>query len=181
MSHPPAAAASTLYCLIPPWPGCVLVQSNSRTGALQRIHLVTDPLQTSQASPNDNPPPALAAAFQQFWTAGDGTALAQWPTDCQTVGTAFQQAVWQAITTIGPGETRSYQWVAQAVGRPKAARAVGQALAVNPLPLRWPCHRVVGHKGQLTGFMGAVVPHHATSIKQQLLTLEAHYSGGGAA
>jgi methylated-DNA-[protein]-cysteine S-methyltransferase len=71
-------------------------------------------------------------------------------------GTAFQQAVWRALLEIPRGETRSYAWVARWVGRPGAARAVGQAVGVNPLPLLVPCHRVVASDGGLGGFGGGL-------------------------
>ena len=58
----------------------------------------------------------------------------------------FTQAVLRAVSAIPAGETRSYAEVARAVGHPRAARAVGQALGANPLPLLIPCHRVVGSK-----------------------------------
>lgn len=71
-------------------------------------------------------------------------------------GTPFQQAVWRALLEIPRGETRSYAWVARRVGRPGAARAVGQAVGANPLPLLVPCHRVVASDGGLGGFGGGL-------------------------
>ena len=67
-------------------------------------------------------------------------------------GTPFQLAVWQTVMKIPYGETRSYRWVAEEVGRPRAARAVGRALAANPVPIIVPCHRVVGSDGGLRGY-----------------------------
>ena len=67
-------------------------------------------------------------------------------------GTPFQKAVWAALRDIPYGETRTYGEIAAAVGRPKAARAVGAANHVNPLLIVTPCHRVVGANGSLTGF-----------------------------
>ncbi len=81
-------------------------------------------------------------------------------------GTVFQQEVWDALLTIPFGETRTYKQIAEQIGRPKAIRAVGQALNRNPLPVIFPCHRVVGSAGQLTGFAGGI--HQ----KQRLLDLE---------
>jgi len=80
--------------------------------------------------------------------------------------TAFQQRVWLATRAIPRGQTRTYGQLAAQVGSPKAARAVGQALARNPWPVIVPCHRVVGHDGQLTGFGGGL------EMKQRLLALE---------
>lgn len=67
-------------------------------------------------------------------------------------GTAFQQRVWQALRAIPAGETRSYQEVAQAIGKPKAVRAVANACAANKLALIIPCHRVVRQSGALSGY-----------------------------
>jgi O-6-methylguanine DNA methyltransferase len=64
----------------------------------------------------------------------------------------FYRKVWLACATIPAGETRSYGWVAQQIGHPNAARAVGQALAANPFAPMIPCHRVVSSTGALTGF-----------------------------
>lgn len=66
--------------------------------------------------------------------------------------TAFQGMVWRATREIPYGGRRSYGDVANAIGRPKAARAVGAALAKNPCVIVVPCHRVVGASGALTGF-----------------------------
>jgi methylated-DNA-[protein]-cysteine S-methyltransferase len=71
-------------------------------------------------------------------------------------GTAFQQSVWQALTTIPYGSTCSYGAIAEAVGKPKASRAVGAANGQNPIPIIIPCHRVIGSTGKLTGFGGGL-------------------------
>ncbi len=67
-------------------------------------------------------------------------------------GTAFQQRVWQALREIPAGETRSYSAIATRIGAPKAARAVAQACAANPLAVAIPCHRVVRTDGSLSGY-----------------------------
>nr|WP_251136553.1 MGMT family protein [Exiguobacterium sp. s122] len=84
----------------------------------------------------------------------------------EMAGTPFQQSVWDALLTIPSGETRSYKEIAEQIGRPKAVRAVGQALNRNPLPVLFPCHRVIGSSGKLTGFAGGL------SEKQRLLEIE---------
>ena len=81
--------------------------------------------------------------------------------------TPFQRQVWQVTKLIPYGETRSYLWVAERIGKPKAMRAVGQALARNPLPIIIPCHRVVKSNGKLGGFTGGVM------MKRRLLNIEA--------
>ncbi len=81
-------------------------------------------------------------------------------------GTDFQNQVWHALTTIPYGETWSYQDLADAIGNPKAVRAVGMANGKNPISVVVPCHRVIGKSGKLTGYAGGV------ERKQRLLALE---------
>ena len=73
----------------------------------------------------------------------------------ETSGTPFQRSVWHAMARIPWGETWSYGQLADAIGRPASARPVGQAVARNPLPLIWPCHRVVASDG-LGGYGGGL-------------------------
>ena len=80
--------------------------------------------------------------------------------------TEFQRKVWQTARQIPYGETQSYGWVAERMGKPDAARAVGQALGRNPLPVIIPCHRVVAGGGGLGGFTGGL------EMKKYLLYLE---------
>ncbi len=82
-------------------------------------------------------------------------------------GTPFQLEVWDALSAIPYGQTRTYAQIAQAIGRPKALQAVGQACGHNPLPLFVPCHRVVGTAGKLGGYA------FGPAIKKFLLDLEA--------
>ncbi len=81
-------------------------------------------------------------------------------------GTAFQKRVWAALCDIPYGETRTYGQIAQAIGNPKASRAVGMANNKNPLMVLVPCHRVIGANGQLSGYAGGV------EMKERLLSLE---------
>ncbi len=71
-------------------------------------------------------------------------------------GTAFQQAVWQALLRIPPGRTTSYGALGREIGRPAAVRAVGAAVGRNPLSVVVPCHRVLGGDGSLTGYAGGL-------------------------
>lgn len=66
--------------------------------------------------------------------------------------TPFQRAVWKACMSIPKGETRSYKWIAEKIGRPGAVRAVGGALGRNPFAPVVPCHRVIRADGGLGGF-----------------------------
>jgi methylated-DNA-[protein]-cysteine S-methyltransferase len=81
--------------------------------------------------------------------------------------TPFQRRVWEVDRSIPYGETRTYFWVASKLGMPKAARAVGQALAKNPLPIIIPCHRVICSSGGLGGFSSG------GDWKRRLLEIEA--------
>ena len=87
-----------------------------------------------------------------------------------SAATAFQCQVWEITRLIPYGETRSYAWVAEQIKRPKAARAVGQALGRNPLPVIVPCHRVLNTDGKLGGFSEGL------EMKRQLLFLESSAS-----
>lgn len=71
-------------------------------------------------------------------------------------GTAFQRAVWDALTAIPFGATCSYGELAARLGRPGAARAVGSANGCNPIAIVIPCHRVIGADGSLTGYGGGL-------------------------
>ncbi|CAB1262005.1 methylated-DNA--[protein]-cysteine S-methyltransferase [Clostridium sp. HV4-5-A1G] len=81
-------------------------------------------------------------------------------------GTEFQKKVWDVLCSIPYGETRTYKEVAEAVGNPKASRAVGMANNKNPLMIVIPCHRVVGTNGNLLGYAGGL------DMKKALLELE---------
>lgn len=81
-------------------------------------------------------------------------------------GTKFQEKVWNELLKIPYGETRTYGQVAEAVGKPKAVRAIGAANNRNTLPIIIPCHRVVGAKGSLTGYSGGL------EAKRKLLEIE---------
>ena len=71
-------------------------------------------------------------------------------------GTPFQQSVWRALGQIPYGKTATYAYIARAVGRPRAFRAVGMANHSNPISIVIPCHRVVGASGALTGYAGGL-------------------------
>ena len=81
-------------------------------------------------------------------------------------GTNFQQKVWRILRGISYGRLRSYQWVAVRVGGRQYARAVGNAVGANPMPIVIPCHRIVAQDASLGGFSGGL------PTKRKLLTLE---------
>jgi methylated-DNA-[protein]-cysteine S-methyltransferase len=82
-------------------------------------------------------------------------------------GTPFYLRCWEALRRIPYGATWSYRQLAEAVGSPRAFRAVGQANHNNPIAIIVPCHRVIGANGMLTGYGGGL------SLKEKLLRLEA--------
>lgn len=86
--------------------------------------------------------------------------------------TPFQQAVREALVAIPYGEVRSYGDLARGMGRPGAARAIGQANAHNPYPILVPCHRVVASGGRLGGYMGDWGEGEGVAIKRWLLAHE---------
>ena len=81
-------------------------------------------------------------------------------------GTPFQQTVWAHIQAIGYGRTATYGEIATRLGRHTAARAVGGAIAANPIPIVIPCHRVLGDAGSLVGYGAGL------AVKRRLLRLE---------
>jgi len=83
-------------------------------------------------------------------------------------GIGFQNSVWETIRQIPYGEVRTYQWIADRIGSPKSARAVGNATGANPVSILIPCHRVVRSNGALGGYGGGL------ERKRQLLALEGH-------
>jgi methylated-DNA-[protein]-cysteine S-methyltransferase len=112
--------------------------------------------------------PGLFTDFiRRFQAYFDGRA-ADFPDALDFAGyTEFQQKVWQAARLIPRGRTRSYTWLAGQVGQAQAARAVGQALGRNPLPVMVPCHRILAADGGIGGFSGGL------AMKRLLLGLEA--------
>ena len=117
--------------------------------------------------------PRIASRETPLLTRGRGEILAYLRGERRTfdlplapAGTPFQRAVWAELRRIPYGETRSYAQIAAGIGKPGAARAVGQANHRNPLPVFIPCHRVIGASGKLSGYGGGL------ELKQKLLELE---------
>ena len=81
-------------------------------------------------------------------------------------GTSFQKKVWNILKEIPFGQIRTYKYVAHKIAKPKAFRAVGNAIGKNPLPIIIPCHRVIRSDGKIGGFSGGV------KFKKELLKLE---------
>ncbi|WP_261886670.1 methylated-DNA--[protein]-cysteine S-methyltransferase [Vibrio pomeroyi] len=143
--------------------GIITLQANEQglLGAWFEIH-TTKPEQLGEQDDNF---PIFELVTEQLnrYFAGE---VIQFDVPIAAKGTPFQQSVWQALTTIPYGETWSYAQLAEAIGNPKAVRAVGLANGKNPVSVIVPCHRVIGKNGKLTGYAGGV------ERKQRLLVIE---------
>ena len=121
------------------------------------------------------PMPAGSKALFAQWESAlgdffDGKAtLAALPLDLR--GTAFQVAVWRFLQSVPSGTTATYTEVAQAIGRPRAVRAVASACAHNRIALAVPCHRVIRGDGNLAGYRWGV------ERKRRLLDRERELAG----
>jgi len=118
--------------------------------------------------------PALHALSAQLTAYFDGS-LHEFSVPLDLRGTPFQLEVWRALQEIPYGQIRSYTDIAQAIGRPRAVRAVGMANHNNPVPIIVPCHRVIGSNRTLTGYGGGL------DLKERLLRLEGVTLGGKSA
>ena len=130
-------------------------------GAL--THVTSRPLPETETET-----PLLRAAYAEL-TAYFAGARKTFSVPLNPQGTMFQKAVWAALRAIPYGETRSYGEIAAAIGKPKAARAVGSANNRNPILIFTPCHRVIGANGALVGFAAGL------AMKEALLALEKKY------
>ena len=137
-----------------------------RFGLDERAFIEALHRQTGQA-PTHSPRKAGRAARQVTeYLAGRRTSF-DMPVDL-SAATDFQRQVLLAACQIPRGQVATYTDIAQRIGRPKAARAVGQALSRNPVPIVVPCHRVLAADGSLRGYLGS----EGTATKARLLELE---------
>ena len=126
------------------------------TGTDAGLSAVTFLDEAAAATATASVPACLRAAHEQL-RAYFGRELQRFHlTYAPTAGTDFQHQVWQALLDIGYGRTASYLDVAKVLNNPKSVRAVGAANGQNPLAVVWPCHRVVGADGSLTGYAGGL-------------------------
>ncbi|MBC8082856.1 MAG: methylated-DNA--[protein]-cysteine S-methyltransferase [Hymenobacter sp.] len=108
------------------------------------------------ATPAGKVPDCLREPYRQL-QAYFGRELRDFTLPCAVArGTDFQRQVWAALAGVGFGRTASYLDLARQLGNPGAVRAVGAANGQNPLGLVWPCHRIIGAGGQLTGYAGGL-------------------------
>lgn len=171
MNHRPLPTGCS-YDLFRAWGGWISVVAGE--SGLVQIALPTSRQQAARAAGParlDAAHPLLARARSQIleYLAGDRREF-DLPTSLDGL-TPFTQAVLKATAGIPYGETVTYREVATAAGSPRGARAAGQALHHNPLPLVIPCHRVLGAQRQLTGFGGGL------DMKRNLLMMEALAGG----
>lgn len=135
-----------------------------RDRVLTNLRMVDQTYEPSRAdwSPDSE---AFAPAVEELnaYFAGELTDFA---IELELLGTEFQRRVWRALLTIPYGEIRSYGEIAEQIGAPGAARAVGLANGHNPIAIIVPCHRVIGASGSLTGYGGGL------DRKRTLLELE---------
>jgi methylated-DNA-[protein]-cysteine S-methyltransferase len=120
-------------------------------GNLVELHV--DDQDPDMAAPNDFPALANVRSQVDAWFAGERF---DFELPLAPSGTTFQQAVWNILNEIPYAQTLGYGDIAKMLGKPGAARAVGQACGANPIWLVVPCHRVIGAGGHLTGYAGGV-------------------------
>ncbi len=124
-------------------------------------------LHLGKSSRDHSNPPAFVrqcAAELQRYAEGQPVNFTA-PLDLRT-GTIFQRKIWELLCQIPHGETRSYSWLAEQAGHPRAVRAVGGACGANPVPVLIPCHRIRRRSGALGGFSAGL------SWKKRLLARE---------
>ena len=129
----------------------------------------TDDFPFGESSPIHSQYPVLTYAQELLdqYFAGEPLEFSEVPIRFNW-GTDFQNRVWETIRQIPYGEVRSYKWIAEQLGKPKAVRAVGSAVGANAAVILNPCHRVVRSNGALGGYGGGL------ERKRQLLALEGH-------
>ncbi|HSB44107.1 MAG TPA: methylated-DNA--[protein]-cysteine S-methyltransferase [Nitrospira sp.] len=155
------------------WMGVVETENGIATIVLpkaSRMMVAADVRGGSRGQSEEGSSPGLRAARKQLteYLAGRRTSFTL-PLDL-SAGTAFQRRVWRALQNISYGYLHSYQELAALVGGPQYARAVGNAVGANPLPIVIPCHRIVSQDGSLGGFSCGL------PAKRRLLALEGSLS-----
>lgn len=131
------------------WPNAILLENPDAISPI--IHALF-------ASTVGQKPEAMGTKQERKW---------EKPISLHVSGTNFQVNVWKALLQIDPAKLTTYSQVANAIGRPKSARAVGQAVGANPVAFLIPCHRVIQQSGKLGGY------HWGTTRKQAILAWEA--------
>ncbi|MBL7500040.1 methylated-DNA--[protein]-cysteine S-methyltransferase [Frankia sp. CNm7] len=135
-------------------------------GVLAGLYMEQQRHRPAEETFGDRDPAPFGAVTAQLRAYFDG-ALTEFDLPLAPRGTPFQRVVWNALREIPYGQTITYGELADRIGRPAAARAVGLANGRNPIGIIVPCHRVIGSTGDLTGYGGGI------DRKRHLLTLEA--------
>ena len=167
MPRRPKRLPEKLYASTVSWEGWTFHVLSSMDG-LRWIDLSATPFDrlaerlSAKILPDDVPNEAVLRQLHEYLKGSRQTF--DLPLDLR--GTPFQLSVWEALDAIPYGETTSYGEIAEQVGRPRAVRAVGQAVGANPVAIVLPCHRVIGSSGNLTGYAGGL------PLKERLLALE---------
>lgn len=128
------------------------VELTQKGGAITRIQVLPN---SSSVRGSLKMTPLLRAATKQIREYFSGSRF-DFDFPICPEGTDFQKQVWEAAKKIPHSELRTYSEIAKKIKRPKAVRAVGQALGRNPILLVVPCHRVIGSQGKLTGFAAGI-------------------------
>ena len=149
------------YAHLPSPLGPVLVMSED--DMLTRVYLDCDEVPAGDDWVRD--PDSFASVAEQLDAYWRGE-LTTFDVPMDPPGTEFQKQVWAALTDIPYGTTMTYGAIADAIGKPRAVRAVGRANGSNPIAVIVPCHRVIGANGSLTGYAGGI------DKKERLLALE---------
>ncbi|WP_181808129.1 methylated-DNA--[protein]-cysteine S-methyltransferase [Streptomyces shenzhenensis] len=134
-------------------------------GALCGLYMADQRHRPPEETFGDRDDDLFAEAKEQLTAYFEGQ-LKEFTLELRLNGTPFQRSVWGQLSLIPYGETRSYGELAEALGNPKASRAVGLANGRNPIGIIVPCHRVIGANGSLTGYGGGL------PRKQRLLDFE---------
>ena len=165
------------HCIFPSVHGWIGLVGSDR--GLCRLSLKPTPEETLEdlgddlnGAEQDDMAFAQARDCLERYFQGDTGALSEITLDLSDAPPFFG-AAWEACRRIPAGETRSYAWLAAEAGRPRAARAAGQAMARNPLALVIPCHRVIGSSGDLHGYGAG-----GLAIKARLLQMEQARAAG---
>jgi methylated-DNA-[protein]-cysteine S-methyltransferase len=126
-----------------------LIEVGATAEALVTLYFVEEMRQVSGSSP------LLAMVIDQV-AEYFGGARTTFTIPLRFRGTPFQQRVWQQLLAVPYGQAFSYQEIANALGNPKAVRAVGAANGQNPISIIAPCHRIIGSNGSLIGYGGGL-------------------------
>jgi O-6-methylguanine DNA methyltransferase len=180
MGNGKASGKETAYCLFEtPLGSCGIAWSESLGSppVVKMLHLpertekMTDATMARRCgvSGSSVPPAAIAAIIEriQMHLEGDVQDFRDIPLDLEGAG-PFARRVYEAARKIPPGSTKTYGELARAVNRPRAARAVGQALGHNPIALLIPCHRILAAGGKPGGFSA----HGGRMTKARMLAAE---------